>query len=40
MGKILDDAMVAIERKNPRLKGILPKDSAWPNTLVSERAVS
>ena len=26
IGKIVDDAMVAIERDNPRLKGILPKD--------------
>src|SRR5471030_304199 len=25
IGKVLDDAMVAIERDNPRLKGILPK---------------
>src|SRR5438477_12542334 len=28
IGKIVDDAMVAIERDNPRLKGILPKDYA------------
>ena len=26
--KIIDDAMVAIERENPRLKGVLPKDYA------------
>ena len=30
IGKILDDAMVAIERDNPRLKGVLPKDYARP----------
>ncbi|HRX87843.1 MAG TPA: class I SAM-dependent DNA methyltransferase [Steroidobacteraceae bacterium] len=28
--KIVDDAMVAIERDNPRLKGVLPKDYARP----------
>jgi type I restriction enzyme M protein len=30
IGKIIDDAMVAIERDNTRLKGILPKDYARP----------
>ena len=30
IGKLIDDAMVAIERDNPRLKGILPKDYARP----------
>jgi type I restriction enzyme M protein len=30
IGKIVDDAMVAIERDNSRLKGILPKDYARP----------
>jgi type I restriction enzyme M protein len=30
IGKIVDDAMVAIERDNPRLKGVLPKDFARP----------
>lgn len=30
IGKIVDDAMVAIERDNPRLKGVLPKDYARP----------
>ena len=30
IGKIVDDAMVAIERDNPRLKGDLPKDYARP----------
>src|SRR6184192_4757835 len=30
IGKIVDEAMVAIERDNPRLKGILPKDYARP----------
>ena len=30
IGKLIDDAMVAIERDNPRLKGVLPKDFARP----------
>ncbi len=30
VGKIVDDAMVAIERDNPRLKGVLPKEYARP----------
>jgi type I restriction enzyme M protein len=30
IGKLVDDAMVAIERDNARLKGILPKDYARP----------
>jgi type I restriction enzyme M protein len=30
IGKDVDDAMVAIERDNPRLKGVLPKDYARP----------
>lgn len=30
IGKLTDDAMVAIERDNPRLKGVLPKDYARP----------
>jgi len=30
IGKLVDDAMVAIERDNTRLKGILPKDYARP----------
>jgi type I restriction enzyme M protein len=30
IGKSVDDAMVAIERDNPRLKGLLPKDYARP----------
>lgn len=28
IGKIVDDAMLAIERDNPTLKGVLPKDYA------------
>lgn len=28
IGKIVDDAMVAIEKENPKLKGVLPKDYA------------
>ena len=30
IGKTVDDAMVAIERDNPTLKGVLPKDYAHP----------
>lgn len=30
IGKIVDDAMVAVERDNTRLKGVLPKDYARP----------
>ena len=30
IGKRIDDAMVAIEKDNPRLKGVLPKDYARP----------
>ncbi len=30
VGRLVDDAMVAIERDNPRLKGVLPKDYARP----------
>jgi type I restriction enzyme M protein len=30
IGKLLDDAMVAIEHDNPSLKGVLPKDYARP----------
>ena len=30
IGKIVDDAMVALERDNARLKGVLPKDYARP----------
>jgi len=30
IGQIVDDAMVAIERDNPSLKGVLPKDYARP----------
>src|SRR2546422_10010319 len=30
IGKIVDDAMTAIERDNPTLKGVLPKDYARP----------
>lgn len=31
IGKLLDDAMVAIEKANPTLKGVLPKDYARPS---------
>ncbi len=30
IGKVIDDAMAAIERDNPSLKGVLPKDYARP----------
>jgi len=30
IGKFIDDAMLAIERDNPSLKGVLPKDYAHP----------
>src|SRR5436309_14298969 len=30
IGKTVDDAMVAIEKDNPQLKGVLPKDYARP----------
>ncbi|SEG23250.1 class I SAM-dependent DNA methyltransferase [Jhaorihella thermophila] len=30
IGKIIDDAMLAIEKDNPSLKGVLPKDYARP----------
>ena len=31
IGKLVDDAMDAIEKDNPRLKGVLPKDYAKPS---------
>ncbi|WP_339907202.1 class I SAM-dependent DNA methyltransferase [Symmachiella dynata] len=36
IGKLVDDAMVAIEKDNPRLKGVLPKEFARP-TLDKQR---
>lgn len=30
IGKLIDDAMIAIEKENPVLKGVLPKDYARP----------
>ncbi len=36
IGKIVDDAMIAIEKENPSLKGVLPKDYARP-TLDKQR---
>ena len=30
IGKVIDDAMAAIEHENPKLKGVLPKDYARP----------
>jgi type I restriction enzyme M protein len=42
IGKTVDDAMVAIERDNPRLKGVLPKDYARPvlDTALRDSAIS
>ncbi|MBL4885496.1 MAG: SAM-dependent DNA methyltransferase [Planctomycetaceae bacterium] len=31
IGKVVDDAMVAIEKENPSLKGVLPKDYSRPS---------
>lgn len=31
IGRLIDDAMVAIEKENPSLKGVLPKDYARPS---------
>ncbi|TVM14535.1 SAM-dependent DNA methyltransferase [Oceanidesulfovibrio indonesiensis] len=31
IGKIIDDAMIAIEKENPSLKGVLPKDYSRPS---------
>lgn len=31
IGKLIDDSMVAIEKENPKLKGVLPKDYARPS---------
>ena len=36
IGKLVDDAMVAIEKENPSLKGVLPKDYGRP-TLDKQR---
>lgn len=30
IGKVIDDAMTAIEKENPSLKGVLPKDYSRP----------
>ena len=32
VGKVIDDAMLLIEKENPRLKGILPKTLPGPNS--------
>ena len=37
IGKIVDDAMVAIEKENPTLKGVLPKDYSRPSLEIQER---
>jgi len=31
IGKVIDEAMIAIERENPALKGVLPRDYARPS---------
>ena len=31
IGKVIDEAMIAIERENPTLKGVLPRDYARPS---------
>ena len=31
IGKVIDDAMEAIEEENPKLKGVLPKNYASPD---------
>jgi len=31
IGKLIDDAMMAIEKENPKLKGVLPKDYSRPS---------
>ena len=40
IGKLVDDAMIAIERDNPSLKGVLPKDYARPGSTSSGSASS
>ena len=40
IGKLVDDAMAAIERDNPSLKGVLPKDYARPASTSSASASS
>ncbi len=37
IGKVIDDAMGAIERENPTLKGVLPRDYARPRRVEVER---
>ena len=38
LGRIIDDAMGAIERENPTLKGVLPRDFARPSLDTATRA--
>jgi type I restriction enzyme M protein len=40
IGQLVDDAMAAIERDNPALKGVLPKDYARPASTSSASASS
>jgi hypothetical protein len=37
IGKVIDEAMIAIERENPTLKGVLPRDYARPSRVEVER---
>src|ERR1035438_2547166 len=37
IGKVIDDAMGAIERENPTLKGVLPRDYARPRPAAATR---
>ncbi len=38
IGKVIDEAMIAIERENPTLKGVLPRDYARPSLDTATRA--
>ena len=40
IGKLVDDAMVAIEAQNPTLKGVLPKDYGRPALGIRKKANS
>jgi type I restriction enzyme M protein len=40
IGKLVEDAMFAIERDNPLLKGVLPKEQAAPPLTISAWASS
>jgi hypothetical protein len=40
LGKVIDDAMGAIEHENPTFKGVLPRDYARPSLDISTRGRS